>query len=55
MTTFKLPDELVEAYNDFEAARIMYCAGLYCLRKFRRYYRRFVKLHKKFIYDLGGK
>lgn len=49
------PDEVAQAYRDLDLACYMYRRGLCCIRRVRRYHRRFVKLHKKFIYDLGGK
>lgn len=52
--SIRIPDELWIALYEFQEAAAMYREGLCCLRKVRRYHRRFVKLHKKFIYNLGG-
>ena len=50
-----VPDEIAQAYRDLDLACYMYRRGLCCIRRVKRYHRRFVKLHKKFIYNLGGK
>lgn len=50
--TITLPDELVKAAKQFSNAVDQFKKGLMDERKVKRYLRRFIKSHLKWIYNL---
>lgn len=50
--TIKIPEEITVALEKFKEVCNQYKQGNADIRKVRRYHRRFVKLHKKWIYNL---